>query len=62
MAMDGSAARHAEPRKDSAMVAVGFGSNEFTVGGATPEIGAAGMEEGASEGTERANELAGSLL
>jgi len=41
------------------MVAVGLGSDEFTVGGATPKVGAAGMEEGAGEGAERKDELAG---
>jgi len=41
------------------MVAVGFGSDEFTVRGVTPEIGAAGMEESAREGAERQDELAG---
>jgi hypothetical protein len=41
------------------LVAVGFGSDEFAIGGATPKIGAAGMEEGASEGAEGPDELAG---
>jgi hypothetical protein len=49
----------ASTTKRFGLVAVGLGSNQFTVGGATPEIGAAGMEEGARQGTKRLNELAG---
>jgi len=45
--------------KGLSLVAVGFGSDELTVGGATPKVGAAGMEEGASEGAEGQDELAG---
>src|ERR1035437_4011003 len=41
------------------LFAVGFGSNQFTLRRATPKIGAAGMEEGASEGAERQDEMAG---
>jgi hypothetical protein len=41
------------------LVAVGLGSDEFTVGGATPKVGAAGVEEGAGESAERQDELAG---
>ncbi len=49
----------AQATKGLGMVAVGFGSEEFTVGGATPKVGAAGMEEGAGESAEREDELAG---
>jgi hypothetical protein len=45
--------------KTLGMVAVGFGSDELTVGGTTPKVGAAGMEEGAGEGAEGQDELAG---
>jgi hypothetical protein len=41
------------------MFAVGFGSGEFTVGGATPKVDVAGMEEGASKGAKRPDEMAG---
>ncbi len=41
------------------LFAIGFGSNQFTVRGATPIIGAAGTEEDASQCAERQNELAG---
>jgi len=41
------------------MIALGFGSGELTVGGATPKVDVAGMEEGASEGAERPDEMAG---
>ena len=40
----------AHATKGLSMFAVGFGSNQFTVGGVTPKIGTAGMEEGASTG------------
>jgi hypothetical protein len=49
----------AQATKGLGVVAVGFGSDELTVGGATPKVGAAGMEEGASEGAEGQDELAG---
>jgi hypothetical protein len=49
----------AHATKGLGLVAVGFGSDELTVGGATPKVGAAGMEEGASEGGEGQDELAG---
>ena len=41
------------------MVAVGFGSDEFTVWGTTPKVGAAGVEEGASKGAKGEDKLAG---
>lgn len=41
------------------MVAVGFGSDEFTVWGTTPKVGTAGVEKNASEGAKRQDELAG---
>ena len=49
----------AHASKTLGMVAVGFSSDEFTVGIATPKVGAAGMEEGAGEGAEGQDELAG---
>jgi len=49
----------ASTTKRFGLVAVGFGSNQFIVGRVTPEIGAAGMKEGARQGTKRPNELAG---
>jgi hypothetical protein len=49
----------AHATKGLSLVAVGFGSDELTVGGATPKVGAAGMEEGASKGAEGQDELAG---
>jgi hypothetical protein len=41
------------------MIAVRFGSDEFTVGGATPKVDVAGMEKGAGEGAKRPEEMAG---
>lgn len=49
----------ASTAKRFGIVSVRFGSDQFTVGGITPKIGAAGMEEGASAGAERQSELAG---
>jgi hypothetical protein len=49
----------ADATKGLGLVGVGLGSDELTVGGATPKVGAAGMKEGASEGAERLDELAG---
>jgi len=47
-----------KPTKGLGLVAIGFGPDELTVGGAAPKIGAAGMEEGASAGAEGSDELA----
>ena len=51
----------ADPTKGLGLVGVGVGlrSDEFTVCGATPKVGAAGMEESASQGAEGPDELAG---
>ena len=49
----------ADATKGLGMVAIGFGSDEFTVGGTTPKISAAGVKEGAREGAERPDDLAG---
>jgi hypothetical protein len=49
----------ADAEKGVGLIGVGFGSDEFAVGRATPKVGAAGMEEGAGEGAERSDELAG---
>jgi hypothetical protein len=40
-------------------VGVGFGSDEFAIGSATPEVGAAGLEEGTSKGAKGSDELTG---
>ena len=40
------------------MIAVGFRSDELTVGGATPKVGTAGLEKAASDGAKRTDELA----
>lgn len=40
-------------------VAVGFGSDEVTVGGTTPKVSAAGMKEKPGDRAKRADELAG---
>ena len=45
--------------KGLGLVGVGLSSDELTVGGATPKISAARMKEGASEGAEGPDELAG---
>jgi hypothetical protein len=49
----------ADATKGRSLIAVGFGSDEITVGGATPEVSAAGMEEGARENAKGPDELAG---
>jgi hypothetical protein len=49
----------ADAPKGLGLVGVGLCSDELTVGGATPKVGAAGMEEGASESAEGPYELAG---
>jgi hypothetical protein len=49
----------ADATKGLGLVGVGLGSDELAVGGATPNVGSAGMEEGASKGAERPDELAG---
>jgi len=49
----------ADATKGLGLVGVGLCSDEFTVGGATPKVGAAGMEESASKGAEGLDELAG---
>jgi len=49
----------ADAAKGLALVGVGLGSDQLTVGGPTPKVGAAGMEEGASEGAEGPDEVAG---
>jgi hypothetical protein len=43
----------------SCLIGVGLSPGEFTVGGASPKVGAAGMEKRSSEGAEGTNELAG---
>ena len=48
----------ADAAKGLDVVGVGFGSDELTVGRATPKVSAAGMEEAASKRTERSDELA----
>ena len=45
--------------KGLGLVAIGFGPDELAVGGAAPKVGAAGVEEGASEGAEGPDKLAG---
>jgi hypothetical protein len=51
----------ADAAKGLGLVGVGVGlcSDEPTVRGATPKVGAAGLEEGASEGAKGPDELAG---
>jgi hypothetical protein len=49
----------ADAAKGLGLIGVGLGSDELTVGGATPKVGAAGMEKGASESAEGSDELAG---
>jgi hypothetical protein len=49
----------ANTTKGLGLIAIGFGTDKLTVGGVAPKIGAAGMEEGASEGAEGTDELAG---
>jgi len=49
----------ADATKGLGLVGGGLCSDELTVGGATPKVGAAGMEEGASEGAEGPDEVAG---
>jgi hypothetical protein len=49
----------ADATKGLGLIGVGFCSDELTVGGATPKVGSAGMEEGASEGAEGPDQLAG---
>ena len=41
------------------LIGIRFGSNKFTAGGAAPEVGAAGMEEGASKSAKRTDQLVG---
>jgi hypothetical protein len=40
-------------------IGVGFGSDEFAIGSATPEVGAASLEEGTSKGAKGSDELTG---
>ena len=49
----------ADATKGFGLVGVGLSSDELTVGGTTPKVGAAGMEKGASESAEGSDELAG---
>jgi len=49
----------ADATKGLGLIGVGFGSDEFKIGGATPEVGAAGMEEGTGKCAEGPDELAG---
>jgi hypothetical protein len=49
----------ADAAKGLGLVGVGLCSDELTVGGATPKVGSAGVEEGTSEGAEGPYELAG---
>ena len=49
----------ADATKGLGLISVGLCSDELTVGGATPKVGAASMEEGASMGAEGPDQLAG---
>ena len=49
----------ADATKGLGLIGVCLCSDELTVGGATPKVGAAGTEESASEGAEGPDELAG---
>jgi hypothetical protein len=49
----------ARAAKRFGLIAVGFGASKLAVGGTIPKVGAAGMEEGASEDAERPDEMAG---
>jgi hypothetical protein len=49
----------ADATKGLGLIGVGFCSDELTVGGATPKVGSAGTEEGASEGAEGPDEMGG---
>jgi hypothetical protein len=51
----------ADAAKGLGLVGVGVGlcSDEFTVCGATPKVGSAGLEEGASKGAKGPDQLAG---
>jgi hypothetical protein len=49
----------ADATKGLGLIGVSLGSDELTVGGATPEVGTTGTKEGASKGAEGADQLAG---
>jgi hypothetical protein len=49
----------ADATKGRSLIGIGFSSDEITVGGVAPKVSAAGLEEGASEGAEGPDELAG---
>ncbi|MBZ5663850.1 MAG: hypothetical protein LAO30_04545 [Acidobacteriia bacterium] len=48
-----------EATKGRSVVRIGFGSDQFSVGRATPEISAAGLEEGAGKRAKGPDELRG---
>ena len=48
----------ADTTKGLGLDGIGLRPDELTVGGATPKVGAAGVEEGASESAEGPDELA----
>ena len=49
----------ADAAKGLGLVGVGLCSDELTVRGATPKVGSAGLEEGASKGAKGPDQLAG---
>jgi hypothetical protein len=49
----------ARAAKRFGLIAVGFSPGKLAVGGIIPKVGAAGMEETASEDAERPDEMAG---
>jgi len=49
----------ADATKGLGLISIGLCSDQLTVGGATPKVGAARMEEGASKGAEGPDQLAG---
>jgi hypothetical protein len=55
----GIASAPADATKGLGVIGVRLGSHQFTVGRTAPEVGAAGIEEGAGEGAEGPDELVG---
>ena len=49
----------ADAAKGLHAVSIGLGSDKLTVGRATPKVGSAGLEEGASQGAKGSDQLAG---
>ena len=49
----------ADAAKGFHAVSIGLGSDELTICGATPKVGSAGLEEGASKGAKGPDQLAG---